>query len=215
MLFGRNKKKCCLICFKMIKHYKYIYNTYFKNICCNCLGNCINIKHYRKIKRNETNFIIYQNKEIINYVEPIYLTRFALYHPFGNIIRSVDLKFGYKTLRIELSQERIAYKRNRLINITNNILVYTHYCIFNKNYDNIFDEVLYYNYYDVDTIFLQIYDTSQHCFSSIEKYIKLLATKTNISLLRLYDEGINKDILQNFANKFDEFYPFCNGQIYL
>ena len=212
MLFGKNKKKRCLVCFKVIKCYKYIYNIYFKDICSNCLDNCINIKYYRKLKKNETNFIIYQNKEIINYAEPVCLTRFALYHPFGNVIRSVDLKFGHKTLRIELSQERIAYKRNRLINITNNILVYTHYYILNKDYDNIFDEVLYYNYNDVDTIFLQIYDTSKNCFSSIEKYQKLLVTKTNISLLRLYDEGINKNFLQDFANKFDEMYPFCTGQ---
>jgi hypothetical protein len=216
MLFGKNKKKCCLICFKVIKNYRYIYNTYFNNICSNCFENCINFKHYRKLKKHESNFVIYQNKDIINYTEPIYLTKFALYHPFGNIIRSVDLTYGYNTLKIELSQERIAYKRNRLINITDNILIYTHYYILNKTYDDIFEEILYYNYINIDTIFLEIfntsYNTSYNCFTSIEKYKKIFATKTNISLLRLFNEGIDKNVLQNFANTFDEMYPYCNGQ---
>jgi len=208
-MFIKIKPKC-LICREKYIIYKYIFII---DICRKCFNNIINVRKFRKLNGilKEEHFVIYQNLNLINYKEPIDLVNFPLPHPYGNIIRTVDFVFGNFTLRLELSQEYICFKRNRIVNITDNILLYRDIYILNKTYEDIFNEVLYHRYYDVDSLFIQIFDNPDICFKTIDKYKKKLLD-ANIRLLRLYDKGEKKEILQNFANKFDEYFPFCEGQ---
>jgi hypothetical protein len=206
-MFIKRKQKC-LICQERFIIYKYIFIT---DICKKCYNHTINIRTYRKLNLKEENFAIYQNLNLVHYKEPVEFVHFVLPHPFGNIIRTAEFAFGNFVLKLELSQEHICYKRNRIVNITENILLYKDIYILNKTYEQIFNEVIYHRYYDVDSLFIQIFDNPDICFKAIDKYKKKLLD-ANIRLIRLYDDGKNKHILQNYADKFDEYFPFCHGQ---
>jgi hypothetical protein len=203
------KKKKCLICRGELILYK---NYFFTDICKKCFNNITNIRFYRKLNINSDKFAIFQNNQLINYKEPIEFVHFVLPHPFGNIIRTVEFNYRGFKLKIELSQEHICYKRNRIINITDNIILYKDIYILNKTYEDIFNEVIYYKYYHADSLFIQIFDDPDVFFKNIDIY-KIYLINSNIKLVRLYDSGKNKQILQNYADKFDEYYPFCTGQI--
>lgn len=196
-MFKKKKIKC-----RICKNLLIIHPLYFiKDVCINCYNYIINVNNFRKLNLKDQNLMSYLLYEI----DFVY---FVLPHPFGNIIRSIDTKCQKITLKIELSQEQISYKRNRIVNITDNILLYTHIHILNKTYEHIFNEILFDIYYDIDSLFIQIFDTSENCFKTIEKYKEYFALNSNIRLFRLYDNGQNKSILQNYAKKFDECYPF-------